>query len=146
MDADISALSINVESGIRMPIIYPGMTDPLVDEAGNEGYLELLSKDSAPGRKFFRKLQNTAVKKMWRSGGRLKGLDDEDAVEIEVDKLVVLMTGWHLVTPDGKAINTPFNEANVRKVMSLDGMAWLREAALAFADNAANFTKASSAS
>lgn len=144
-EIDFGALGINVDSGVKMPITFPGMIDPITDKVtGEQAYLLMQSEDSEDGKKFQRRMSRDAQRRM-RKGGQ-KAFDDDDPIEFQVDKVTALTVGWNLIGPDGVALNVPFSKDTARKFFSRSDVGWLRREALLFASDAANFTKSLSTS
>jgi hypothetical protein len=141
----VGSLGLNTETGIRMPIVFPGASEPikLRDQAGEptaaEAYLELLSEDSEAGRAFDRKNSRDAVIRAKRQ----RGAPDEDPIEWQIERVCALTVGWQLARPDGTPIDLKYSKATARKLFSNPDMAWLRKQALLFIADTANFTKAS---
>ena len=144
MSNPFDALGVNVTASVRMPILHPGTGEVLVDENNREAYLELLSEDSDAGQRFDRDVSKQTIKKIRARG--LKAVDDADQLEIQVDRISALITGWHLVGLDGRAIDFPFSQENAKRLMAEKSMAWLRRRAIAFVADAGNFMRASSTS
>lgn len=148
-DNPFGALAVDVASTTRMPIILPGEIDPLSDADGKEAYLEFLPWDSEPGRNLDRKRNVEAVRKGFRQKSRAelrKEAEGEDPVADQVERLVALCVGWHLVGPDRQVLAVPFSEANARKLFESPATAWLRRQAWSYVTNEANFMKSSSES
>jgi hypothetical protein len=140
-------LGIETDKPSRMPIVPPGDVDPLVDENGTEAFIEFLSWDSEPGRKFDQELQRDAVRKGFRQRSRAEiraEAETADFIKDQADRLTVLATGWHLVDLDRKAIDVPFTKDDARELFMAPEMAWLRRQAWAYVGNEANFMRRSS--
>lgn len=143
------SLEVDVTATSKMPLILPGEVDPVTDESGVEGYIEFLPWDSDENRQIDRELHVTNVRKGFRqkSVAELrKEAEDEDPVEDQVRRLVALVVGWHLVGPDRKVIEVPFNKENARALFSDPKTAWLRRRAYAYVVNERNFMKGGSKS
>jgi hypothetical protein len=153
----LSALAVDLRSTSRMPIILPGDVDPLTDNTGGadekgnllpgkEAYIEFLPWDSEENRALDRKKHVEGVRKGFRQRSAAdlrKEAEDEDPVEEQVERLVTLATGWHLVGPDRAVINVPFTKENARKLFSDAGFGWLRRRAYSYVVNERNFMPAS---
>lgn len=118
--------------------------EPLVDENGQVGWIDLRSPDSEPGRKHDalygdRRLQqihnNRAVP--YTTGQ----LDRQNA-----EKLASLTVGWHLVDALGRHVDEPYSHAAAVELYSLPGYEWLKLQVEKHLKNTANFIKASSRS
>lgn len=141
-------LEVDVSATSKMPLVLPGEVDPVVDEQGQEGYLEFLPWDSEEGRKVERDMQRTNVRKGFRlkSAAELRReAEDEDPVDDQVKRIVALITGWHLVGPDKKVIDVAFSKDNAVELFSSPKMAWLRRRAFTYINNERNFMKSGSA-
>lgn len=144
--AALEALAVDVSSPVRMPLILPNEVDPIADEDGTQGYLEFLPLDSDESRKLDRRNHVETVKKGFRQRSMAdmrKEAEAEDPVEQQVDRLVALITGWHLVGPDRKQITLPFSKENARKLFENPKFGWLRRRAYGWVLNEANFMKSS---
>lgn len=149
-DDALSALGVNTERGVRMPITLPGEAAPLTlrikDAEGRiteeEAYLELLSEDSSAGQELTRRRAKGAVIRAKKN----RGDPTEDPIEWQVDLVVALITGWRLARPDGTPIDLPFSKDAARKLLSNSDMSWLRREAVIFVSDASNFTRPSSKS
>jgi len=137
-------LAINVSSAERMPLIARGEDEARKDENGVAAYIEYLSEDSEPGRKFARDTQRDTIRKIRRGGAKV--IDETDDLESHIAKLCVLGTGWHLVSAEGAFVDIPFSPANLRTFLEMPGHFWAVRDSAIFVGTAANFTKASSAS
>lgn len=136
-----SALAADVASAMNMPIVSPLTDGILKDKSGKEAFVTLLSADSAEGRAVDRAQSNQTMRKI-RSGRNLA--DDEDLTEGQIEKLVALTTGWHLVDLKGDPIDVPFSVENARELWNDAGMSWLRRQAWVFVNTAGNFIKSPS--
>lgn len=142
-------MGVVTDAAAKMPIIYPGEIDPVVDAQGREGFVEFLPWDSEPGRALDRKKNVDQVRKGFRSRSRAElraEAEKEDPIEDQVERLVALATSWHLLEQDGTAIDVPFSKENARELFSAPEMGWLRRQAFAYVANEANFMKTSSKS
>ena len=70
MNGKFGNLGVATDKPSRMPIILPGEIDPLLDEHGNEAYIDFLPWDSEPGRKFDQEQQREQVRKGFRQRSR----------------------------------------------------------------------------
>lgn len=136
-----AALAANVSDPFSMPIVSPLTEAVLKDKADKEAFILFLSPDSDAGRKIDRAQAQQAFRKM-RSGRNLQ--DDDDLTEQQVDKLVAITVGWHLVDLDGNALDVPFSKENARELWTDPAMSWLRRQAWVFVSTAANFIRRSS--
>lgn len=143
----LDALAVNVSEPSRMSIIWPGEIDPIVDAEGKEAYLEFLPWDSDANRAFDRQNHVNGVRKGFRQRSQAelrKEAEEEDPVEDQVERLVVLVCGWYLVGPNKQPINVSFSKDNARKLFSNPKFAWLRRRSFAYVVNEKNFMKGSS--
>lgn len=132
-------LAANVTAPSRMTIIHPATGRPIVDEAGKEAYIDLMSQDSASARQ---RVKDKAAEQANRVGS-----PDEvaDVVDEQIDMLAVLTAGWHLVDPaTRKPIEFPFaGQESARELFSAPELQWLRRAAYVHVVNTGNFMQAS---
>lgn len=148
-EVDFGLLEVDTTSASRMPLVMPGEVDPIVDEDGNEGFLEFLPWDSDEGRKLDRELHRANVRKGFRQKSAVelrKEAEEEDPIEEQVRRLVLLVTDWHLVGPDRKVIPVPFSKENAKALFTSQRTAWMRRRAYAYVMNERNFMKHSSKS
>jgi hypothetical protein len=136
-----AALAANVSDAFSMPITSPLTEAVLKDSDDKEAFISFLSPDSEVGRKIDR-AQSLQVMRKMRSGRNLQ--DDDDLTEQQVDKLVALTAGWHLVDLDGKALDVPFSKDNAKELWTDPAMGWLRRQAWVFVNTAGNFIRRSS--
>lgn len=141
MSSKFAALAANVSDAFNMPVIHQHTDAVLKDKAGKEAYVALLSIDSDAGRAIDR-AHNLAQMRSARSGRNLK--DNTDFTEQQIEQLVALTVGWHLVDLEGNPIDVPFSPENARELWNDPGMAWLRKQAWVFVNTAGNFIKGSS--
>jgi hypothetical protein len=147
MNGKFGHLGVATDKPSRMPIVLPGEIDPLVDEHGNEAYLEFLPWDSEPGRKFDQEQQRDLVRKGFRQRSKAEqraDLENADQIKEQAERLAVLATGWHLVDLDRTAIETPFTKANALELFTTPELGWLRRQAWTYVGNETNFMQRSS--
>ena len=140
-------LGVTIDRPQRMPIELPGASEPLVDEEGNEAYIEFLPWDSEPGRKFDQAQQREQVKKGFRQRSRADLRADAENIDLikdQAERLSALATGWHLVDIDRKPIDTPFSKANALELFTSPELGWLRRQAWTYVGNETNFMPSSS--
>src|SRR4029077_12927424 len=140
-------LGVTVDRPQRMPIEPPGASEPLVDEDGNEAYIEFLPWDSEPGRKFDQAQQREQVRKGFRQRSRAELRNDAENIDLvkdQAERLAALATGWHLVDTDRKALDTPFSKANALELFMAPELGWLRRQAWTYVGNETNFMHSSS--
>jgi hypothetical protein len=149
MNGKFGKLSVITDKPSRMPIVLPGEIDPLLDEQGNEAYLEFLAWDSEPGRKFDQEQSRETVRKGFRQRSRAElraEAENIDLIKDQAERLAVLITGWHLVNPDHTVIDTPFSKADALGMFMSPGLGWLRRQAWVYVGNETNFMQRSSRS
>lgn len=139
-------LSIATDKTSRMSIFLPNEIEPLLDQDGNEAYIDFLPWDSEPGRRFEQEQNRAVVSKSLRQRGRAELADSVNVIKDQAERLAVLATGWHLVDHDRSVIDLPFSRANVLELFTEPGMAWLRRQAWIFVSNEQNFMPRSSKS
>ena len=132
---DLSELELDFDHGERMPLRHPKTDEVLTDEDGNEGYIQLLSSEADKPSEVFRKLANRRLKRERK--GQVSTIEQVEADNVEL--LVACTVDWHLVTPDGKAIDLDCTEANARAVYANPKISWIRNQAQEFANDSANF-------
>lgn len=143
----LEALAVNVTTPARMPIIWPGEIDPIVDADGKEAYLEFLPWDCDANRALDRKNHVNGVRKGFRQRSQAELREEaekEDPVEDQVERLVVLISGWYLVGPNKEPIKVPFSKENARTLFANPKFAWLRRRGFSFVVNEKNFMRNSS--
>lgn len=131
----LEAVATQVESAARMTVVDPDER-VLIDADGKECWIDFLSADSEAGRKVERS-RNRAQFARARSG-RNTDIDD-DPVEVQVEILTALATGWYF-GPDAD----PFSKAAAKALFADPEYAWLRKRSYTFVYSAANFIKRSS--
>ena len=130
----IEGLGLEVEQTAKLTLLHPINGTPLRDKDGKEAWIELFSGDSPAARIYERTVLNRRLK----AGNRVK-MTAEEAESNRVDLLVQLTKGWNLVALDGRALDLPFSETNVRKIYESPSTAWLVEQVNDFIGARANF-------
>ena len=140
-------LGVVTDKPSRMTIVLPGELDSLVDEDGNEAYIEFLPWDSEPGRKFDQAQQREQVRKGFRQRSRAElrnEAENIDLVKDQAERLAALATGWHLVDLDRKPIDLKFSKADALDLFTSPELGWLRRQAWTYVGNETNFMPGSS--
>ena len=138
------ALALPVDTPARMTICHPHTLKPLYLRDGNvitseHAYLDLLSTDSEAAVAYDRKLIEEHAANPMRARN-----SPADLFEAGCRRLAHLTRGWRLVDFDGNPIDVPFSEPNAVELYSNHRMTWLREQALMFLADRANFPLRSS--
>jgi hypothetical protein len=147
INGKFGALGVETGKPSRMSIVLPGDIEPLKDEQGREAYIDFLPWDSEPGRKFDQEQQRDQVRKGFRQRSQAEqraDLENADIIKAQADRLAVLATGWHLVDPDGNAIDVPFSKSNALELFMTPELGWLRRNAWTYIGSERNFMKRSS--
>lgn len=122
-----------VDEPRRLVLVNDDTGEPIKDEDGKEGYIDLISYDSRAAAKLKADFGNRRL----QSRGRQIIME---AIEVEqIDLLAVLTKGWHLVDITGVVITDDI--ADAREVYSMPELAWIRRQAEAFAAKLGNFTR-----
>lgn len=140
-NVQLDSLGLDIDTPSKMTINHPTTGQPLVDEAGNEAYLELLSADSEAAGQHEHEVLDRRLKPGRKNQPTARSLEADD-----VELWVRLCKGWHLVALDGRAIDLPFTQVNVKAIFGSRRMLWLKEQARSFINERANFSKTSSSS
>lgn len=132
-------LGLSTDTPSKMILVHPVTRQPLRDEDGNEGYIDLYSSDSDVARKYDREV----TRRRLNQRGQIR-LSPEELEAEGLDKLAALTAGWNLVALNGKKLDVPCNTQNARELYSIPSMTWIRDQVNEFAVDRANFAKASS--
>jgi hypothetical protein len=141
----LAAVATDVSAPSRMTVIDADTQRPLTAIDGKdegerpilkECYIDFMSIDSEAGRKLDR-VRNAAAFRKARSGRNI--VDDEDPVDVQVETLTALTTGWYF-GPDAEV----FTSAAARELFANPEYAWLRKQGYVFVHSEANFIKRSS--
>lgn len=140
MPDPFEGLALATEEARRMTIVHPVTQQPLRDAEGGEAWIALYANDSEVARRHNRSVAQR------RTGhrARITGQDDLDA-ELAA-KLAAQTADWRLLTLDGEPLVVACTTANARALFAAAPMCWLRDQALVFVDDRANFAPASSRS
>ncbi|MFL9823435.1 hypothetical protein [Rhodoplanes sp. SY1] len=138
-------LAANVTIPCRMTIRHPATGQPIVDAAGRQAHVDLLSQDSGPGRQLFKDRTAAEIDRLARGEKTAAG---PDPIDDQVETLAVLTTGWHLVDPvTREPIDYAFDgPASARALFAAPELAWLRRQAWSHVVDERNFMPASPAS
>lgn len=146
-----TGLMLETDRPARMTILHPLTRKPIAprtadNETGEPAWVELYSLDSARVRAHEERTANDMLAAR-RQVGRAQ-LTPSEIEEGGLDLLAVVVCGWRLLNLDGSAPAEPFpcTPENVRGLLRLPGMRWLREQIDAFLADRANFAKPSSTS
>lgn len=131
-----AALALDVDAPRRMPLLHPISRMPLVDTAGRPGWIEIFSADSAVARAHGAAMADARMK---APAGRASAAALDGA---QVQFLAALTASWHLVTPDGAALDVPCDAARAAMLYAEPGCTWIREQVDAFAGTRANYLPA----
>lgn len=125
-------LALPTDRSARLMLIHPVTRAPLVDEAGQQGWVELLSWESeeAQAHRFAR---DNAMRKLGRDFTAEEEWDD-------MGKMLARLTkAWHLVGLDGRALSVPCSFDLAVGAYNATGLRWLRNLAIAFLNTSGNF-------
>lgn len=128
-----SGLGLALEAPSRMGVIHPVTRQPLRDGDGKESWIDILSSGSGVGRTHDRLVTDQQLKM------RNQRITAEQLESNITEKLAKLTRGWYLVTLDGAPIDVPFDTNAARELYALPELAWLRDQALAWAEDSGNF-------
>lgn len=145
--SEFGGLAAAVDTPYRMTIVHPATSKPITTKDGSQtAYVDLLSLDSAAGRKVAKERSAAAIKR----AARLRDEEDDvdiDPVEQQVETLTAVTVGWLLIDPTtGQPLDYPWSPEAARHLWSAPEMAWLRRRAYVRVIDEANFLRASSAS
>lgn len=141
MNNPLEKMGISAEKPARMYLHHPITGEPLKDSSGNQGWIELLSRDSEKARKFFHKKVNDNLR-VKSSKKRSSGSDNlsESNEQAAIELIATCTTGWYLVNLDGEVVEFEPTFDNAVELYSFSGTRWLYEAADEFSADRANFT------
>ena len=141
-------LGVVTDKPSRMTIIAPGEVDPLIDEKGNEAYIDFLPWDSEAGRRFDQEQQRELVRKNFKQRSRTEqraDLENADNTRLQAERLAALATGWYLLDFDGKPLpDMEFSKATALELFSAPALGWLHRQSWVFVGNERNFMRRSS--
>lgn len=139
IDAIINALGVEVETPVRMPLLHPETSLPLVDaESGEPAYFDVLNPNSP------------TVQAEEKARARARGKpptnetqDQKDAREEKAffERLSTMIRGWNLVTLDGKKLDVPYSPENALAVLQAPALYPYRNQLMQFASETANFLR-----
>jgi hypothetical protein len=110
------------EQPYRVVLTDPQTGAPLKDTDGAEAFIDVLSAQSAVGRKFDREQRTASMRKAMRAGRNQSDVEDE--LQINFAKLARLTVAWHLVDPNSKAaLDVEVSVENAAEFYSLP-LAW----------------------
>ena len=132
----LSASALDTEHSAQMHIVDPDSGRTLCDDDGNECYIEFMAIDSSIGRKLERDRSVAQMRKL--RSGRNTDLDD-DPVDVQVETLTALATGWYF----GRDADE-FSKTAAKTLFNDPAYAWLRKQAYTFVYTSGNFIRRSS--
>jgi hypothetical protein len=140
----IAALGLEVEYvPHKVLLTHPETEAPLLDENGEQAFIEVEGYNSPAGEKLMRQ----AKMRMQVKGKKAdQDLDIDKAREENADALAQLVKSWHLVNlQTGIAIpadSFPANFANARQLFARKATAWMAQQVGAALNVQSNFIKA----
>lgn len=134
----LAGAQVDVAHPARMTVIDINTQKPLIDDAGKECWIDFMSPDSEVGRKLDR-IRNSAAFRRARSGRNNE--DAEDPVDVQVETLSSLATGWYF----GEDAEE-FSKKTAAALFADPEYAWLRKASYVWVYAEVNFIKRSSTS
>jgi hypothetical protein len=117
----------------RMTIFHPATDEPLLDDDGNEMWIEVYGLDSAHYRQVQNAQTNRRIQKAQRAGGRVN-ITAEQQEANALDLLVKCTKAWHVVL--GGEVPA-CEEKKVRE--TYERFPWLREQVDTFMHERKNF-------
>ncbi len=132
---DFSTLDTNTlaETGVPMTVRHPKTGATLLREDGEAVTITLLGRGSATYEDVQRRIQERHVERQ-AAGMRLT---PDDLKAADTDILIACTKGWNFERLDGT--DFPASAANIAKFWTDRRFPWLREAAIGFISNHANF-------
>lgn len=109
---------------------------PLLDADGQQSYVEVRHPDCSAMTDLARKVGNRILARRGPTRRMMHDLESE-----ELEKLVALTVGWHIVALNGEVVDEPFSAAAAKELYSLEGWKWLRRQVEAHLSDQANFTQ-----
>lgn len=125
-------LALPIERTAKFMLVHPISREPLKDEAGAQGWIELLSWESEKAQE-----HRLARDNLLRKQGRDFTAEEEWADMSQM--LAKLTVGWHLVGLDGRAIAAPCTYDLAVGAYNATGLRWLRNATMAFLNTTRHF-------
>ncbi len=145
----LAGKTLDVTTPARMTLIDVETERPMMAETGEldanqkpviaECYIDFMSPDSEAGRKLDRIRTSAAFRKM--RSGRNRIDDDDDPIDLQVETLCALATGWFF----GHDADS-FSKEAAATLFGDPEFAWLRKKAYTFVYAEINFIKRSSKS
>ena len=132
MPAIFDTLALPTDRSAKLMLIHPVTRAPLLDEAGEQGWIELYSWESEQAQAH-RLARDSAQRKLGRE------FTAEEEWEDMGQMLARLTKAWHLVGLDGRAIAAPCSFDLAAGAYNATGLRWLRNAAIAFLNVSGNF-------
>jgi hypothetical protein len=117
-------------------ITHPATKKRLRADDGSECYLELRGWHSSVAQEF----RFEREERLRRLGREMTG---EEAYEDLGDLCAQLTASWNLVTPTGKKLDIECSYENARKLFNSLDHRWMRQQAIDFLNNEANFLPSS---
>jgi len=125
-------LALPIERTAKFMLVHPISREPLNDESGAQGWIELLSWESEKAQE-----HRLARDNLLRKQGRDFTAEEEWADMSQM--LAKLTVGWHLVGLDGRAIAAPCTYDLAVGAYNATGLRWLRNATMAFLNTTRHF-------
>jgi hypothetical protein len=125
--------TVRADEGVPLVVIHPVQRRPILLDNGEPVTVTLLGRSSEAFRDVLRSIQ------LRRAGVAKRGetLTDDDLFREDTDTLAACTVTWTIPTLDGQPF--PFNQRNNRKLWNDARFRWLRDRALAFLMEDANF-------
>jgi hypothetical protein len=131
-------LALDTDTPRRMTIRHPATGEPMVDAAGREAFLDLLSLSGTAANKARARAQQRRI------DNRVRRVTVEEAEAEALQVLVAVTKGWHLVGLDGEAMDVPFTPEAAAELYAEPGLRFITDQATLFADTGGNFLPSSS--
>lgn len=133
------SLALDTDKPTKMTLNHPKTNSPLVDAQGQMAFILLYGMDSEAAQKA---KKDATTRNLRRRNRSTLTADELEANNVEF--LVALTAGWHLVNPAGEAVDHPFSAANARQLYANPKMSWIREQVDEFVGDRGNFLNTSS--
>lgn len=139
----LEALGLSVEYvPYRVELYHPETGAPLVDETGEQAYIEIEGYNSPAGEKLTRQAK-LKMQQQARGGRQNRDIDLDKAREENADALAHLTKSWFLVNAKTGAAITDFecNYSNAKALYASKDRAWIASALGAALLEQSNFIK-----
>lgn len=127
-----AGLALPIERTAKFMLVHPVSREPLKDEAGAQGWIELLSWESEKAQEH-RLARDNLLRKQGRDFTAEEEWNDMGQM------LAKLTVAWHLVGLDGRAIAAPCTYDLAVGAYNATGLRWLRNATMAFLNTTRHF-------